>query len=89
MGASYGPFWSMPPLFLTGEAAARGIALITSIMAAGGFVGLTLIGVLKSRTGGYQASFLLLGAAAGVSALIAWPLRREAVLRGARSTDPA
>jgi sugar phosphate permease len=89
MGASYGPFWSMPSLFLTGEAAARGIALITSIMAASGFVGPTLIGVLKSRTGGYQTSFLFLGVAAGISALIAWPLRREAVLRGARSTDPA
>jgi len=57
--------------------------------ATGGFVGPTLIGVLKSRTGGHQASFLFLGVAAGVSALIAWPLRREAVLRGARSTDPA
>ena len=89
MGASYGPFWSMPSLYLAGEAAARGIALITSIMAASGFVGPTLIGVLKSRTGGYQASFLLLGAAAGVSALIAWPLRREAVLRRPRSTEPA
>jgi MFS transporter, ACS family, tartrate transporter len=88
MGASYGPFWSMPSLFLTGEAAARGIALITSIMAASGFVGPTLIGVLKSRTGGYQASFLFLALAAGVGALLAWPLRREAALRGTRSTDP-
>jgi MFS transporter, ACS family, tartrate transporter len=47
---SYGPFWSMPTQFLTGPAAATGIALVTMIANVGGFAGPALIGVLKTRT---------------------------------------
>ena len=34
-----GPFWSMPPMILTGTAAASGIAWINSIGNLGGFFG--------------------------------------------------
>jgi ACS family tartrate transporter-like MFS transporter len=69
--ASYGPFWSMPTQFLTGPAAAAGIALVTMIANVGGFAGPTLIGVLKARTGTHTDAFLLLGGLAVIAALFA------------------
>jgi ACS family tartrate transporter-like MFS transporter len=69
--ASYGPFWSMPTQFLTGPAAAAGIALVTMIANVGGFAGPALIGVLKTRTGTHTDAFLLLGGLAVIAALLA------------------
>ena len=69
--ASYGPFWSMPTQFLTGPAAAAGIALVTMIANVGGFAGPTLIGVLKARTGTHTDAFLLLGGLAVIAVLLA------------------
>jgi MFS transporter, ACS family, tartrate transporter len=69
--ASYGPFWSMPTQFLTGPAAAAGIALVTMIANVGGFAGPAVIGVLKSRTGTHTDAFLLLGALAVIAAILA------------------
>ncbi len=37
--ATYGPFWALPSLFLTGPAAAVGLASINSLANLGGFVG--------------------------------------------------
>jgi len=69
--ASYGPFWSMPTQFLTGPAAAAGIALVTMIANIGGFAGPALIGVLKSRTGTHADAFLLLGGLTVIATLLA------------------
>jgi ACS family tartrate transporter-like MFS transporter len=69
--ASYGPFWSMPTQFLTGPAAAAGVALVTMIANVGGFAGPALIGVLKTRTGTHTDAFLLLGGLAVIAALLA------------------
>jgi len=69
--ASYGPFWSTPTQFLTGPAAAAGIALVTMIANVGGFAGPALIGVLKTRTGTHTEAFLLLGGLAVIAALFA------------------
>ena len=69
--ASYGPFWSTPTQFLTGPAAAAGIALVTMIANVGGFAGPALIGVLKTRTGTHTDAFLLLGGLAVIAALLA------------------
>ncbi|HXQ02914.1 MAG TPA: MFS transporter [Candidatus Udaeobacter sp.] len=69
--ASYGPFWSMPTQFLTGPAAAAGIALVTMIANIGGFAGPALIGVLKTRTGTHTDAFLLLGGLAVIATLLA------------------
>src|SRR5207249_8944355 len=41
--AAYGPFWSIPTRFLTGPAAAAGIALVVTIANMGAFLGPTLI----------------------------------------------
>ena len=54
--SAYGPFWSLPSSFLRGSAAAGGIALINTIASLGGFVGPSLIGVLKEQTGGYASA---------------------------------
>jgi MFS transporter, ACS family, tartrate transporter len=72
--ASYGPFWSTPTQFLTGQAAAAGIALVTVIANVGSFAGPTLIGVLKAQTGTHTAAFTLLGGLALIAAFLALKL---------------
>jgi ACS family tartrate transporter-like MFS transporter len=47
------PLWSMPTLFLSGSAAAAGIATINSIGNLGGFVGPAMIGWIKDQTGSF------------------------------------
>jgi cyanate permease len=64
-----GLFWSIPPRFLTGIAAAGGLAFINSIGTMGGFFGPSIMGWLTDRTGSFSAGLLalsgfLLGAAA-------------------------
>ena len=51
---SKGPFWAMPPMFLTGTAAAASIAWINSIGNLGGFFGPWYVGVMKDLTGSYS-----------------------------------
>jgi ACS family tartrate transporter-like MFS transporter len=51
-------FWAIPPRFLTGIAAAGGLALINSIGTAGGFVGPSIIGWLKQETGSFTAGLM-------------------------------
>jgi len=50
---SKGPFWAMPPMFLTGMAAAGAIAWINSIGNLGGFFGSWYVGFMKDLTGSY------------------------------------
>jgi len=50
---SKGPFWAMPPMFLTGTAAAASIAWINSIGNLGGFFGPWYVGVVKDWSGSY------------------------------------
>jgi ACS family tartrate transporter-like MFS transporter len=49
ISAAKPPLWSMPTLFLSGPAAATGIAAINSIGNLGGFVGPSVIGWIKSN----------------------------------------
>jgi MFS transporter, ACS family, tartrate transporter len=48
-------FWTVPPLFLGGTAAAGGFALIASISNLGGFIGPYVLGWLKLHTGDYHS----------------------------------
>ncbi len=66
-----GPFWTLPPAFLRGPAAAGGIALVNSIGAIGGFAGPFLIGWVRDATGGFSAGLLSLAALLGIAAAIA------------------
>jgi ACS family tartrate transporter-like MFS transporter len=61
-------FWTIPARFLTGAAAAGGLAFINSVGTLGGFVGPAVVGWLKDFTGSFtaglagMAGFLLLSA---------------------------
>ena len=68
-------FYTIPQSFLTGAAAAGGLAFINSVGAAGGFVGPTLVGWLKDATGSYSAGMLGLAAVLGISVLLAASLK--------------
>nr|WP_127090476.1 MFS transporter [Aquabacter cavernae] len=78
--AALGPFWSIPPLFLRGTAAAAGIALINSIGNLGGFVGPYAVGFIKQTTDRFTSGFELLAVvvcAAGLLALLLNALLRR------------
>ena len=49
--STIGPFWALTTSFLTGPAAAGGIALINSVGNLGGFAGPYVVGMTKDRTG--------------------------------------
>ena len=55
-------FWTLPTGFLTGSAAAGGIALINSIGNLGGFVGPFTIGWVKDATGETTLGLVVLAA---------------------------
>ena len=65
------PFWTMPSEFLTGTAAAGGIAMINSVGNLGGFVGPFVVGWIKDSTGGFATALYFLAACAVVSAILA------------------
>jgi len=73
-----GPFWSLPSEFLTGYAAASGIALINSIGNLGGFVGPYAIGAIRDRTGSLYGGLAFVGVSMIVSAVFLWLLPRKA-----------
>jgi len=60
--AALAVFWTLPPSFLGGTAAAGGIALINSISNLGGFWGPAIMGWLKQHTGSYAAGLGVLAA---------------------------
>lgn len=78
----HGPFWTLPSLFLTGSAAAGGIAMINSVSALSGFVGPYVVGVLRGSSGNFQTGFLLLALAQLGGTAIALHLRRAPRLAG-------
>jgi len=65
-----GPFWSMPTMFLTGAAAASGIAWINSLGNLGGFFGPSIVGWAKNLTGSYAGGLYALAVCALLSAVI-------------------
>jgi ACS family tartrate transporter-like MFS transporter len=63
------PFWPLPSMFLTGSAAAGGIALINSVGNLGGFAGPYIMGWVKDATGNFKAGLYVL-AGFGIAAAI-------------------
>jgi ACS family tartrate transporter-like MFS transporter len=78
--ATYGPFWSLPSLFMTGTAAAVGMASINSIANLGGFVGPFGFGWLEDATGSIYTGLAIVAAVLVISGLLVVRLRfvREA-----------
>jgi MFS transporter, ACS family, tartrate transporter len=68
-------FWTIPTRFLTGLAAAGGFAFINSVGTVGGFVGPTVIGWLKDRTGSFSAGLLAMGGFLLLATGMAWSLK--------------
>src|SRR5207302_610999 len=56
--AMLGPFWSLPPAFLGGVAAAGGIALINSVGNLAGFAGPYLLGLARQHTGSFSGGLI-------------------------------
>jgi ACS family tartrate transporter-like MFS transporter len=73
--STIGPFWALTTSFLTGPAAAGGIALINSVGNLGGFAGPYVVGMTKDRTGSNLVALLFLGTALLCMGLLALTLR--------------
>ena len=68
-------FWTIPARFLTGVAAAGGLAFINSIGAVGGFVGPFAMGWLKDLTGSFNAGLLAITGLGFLSGVLTLMLR--------------
>lgn len=73
----WGPFWALPNEFLAGNAAAAGIALITSFGSLGGFVGPSVVGVAANGAGGIFRGLGIAGVAFFASAGLALTLPKQ------------
>jgi ACS family tartrate transporter-like MFS transporter len=69
---SKGPFFAMPPMFLSGMSLAAGFAWINSIGNLGGVFGPWWIGVIKDRTGEFSYGLYGLALLTLVSSIVCW-----------------
>ena len=67
---SKGPFFAMPPMFLSGPALAAGIAWINSIGNLGGFFGPWYVGIMKDVTGSYAGGLYGLALLGLIAAIV-------------------
>ena len=63
-------FWTLPTAFLSGPAAAGGIAIINALGNLSGYFGPAATGKLKDMTGSYGAGFLMMAALALVAVVV-------------------
>ena len=70
VSAAKPPLWSMPTMFLSGSAAATGIATINSLGNLGGFVGPYAIGLIKESTGSFEWGLYFVAALLVLSAIV-------------------
>jgi ACS family tartrate transporter-like MFS transporter len=73
--ATMGPFWALGTAFLSGTAAAGGIAIINSVGNLGGFVGPQLVGWLVRETGNPRLALAVLGVVLAAMGLLALAVR--------------
>ncbi len=84
-------FWTLPTAFLSGSAAAGGIAIINSIGNLSGFAGPFVMGKMKDATGSYTVGLLAVSATVFLAMLVALSLPHEAKLERVesdRETEP-
>jgi ACS family tartrate transporter-like MFS transporter len=67
---SKGPFFAMPPMFLSGAGLAAGIAWINSLGNLGGFFGPWYVGAMKDLTGSYSGGLYGLALLGLVAAIV-------------------
>jgi D-galactonate transporter len=80
--SAMGPFWALSTTFLSGTAAAGGIALINSVGNLGGFVGPSLVGIVNDRTGSLETSLWILGGALLLMGILVLLMRRTKPIEG-------
>lgn len=73
-----GVFWAVPSTFLRDAAAVWGVALITIGGGLGGFLGPTIIGLMREASGGFAGAALVIGAGQLLAALVVLGLKSEA-----------
>ncbi|MBS7780922.1 MFS transporter [Acidovorax sp. CCYZU-2555] len=79
--ATFPVFWCLPATFLTGPAAAAGIALIASIASFGGFAATYILGWLRDVTHGSSAGILLFAGCLLVGCALTLALPKHVVNR--------
>jgi ACS family tartrate transporter-like MFS transporter len=72
-----GPYWALATSFLSGTAAAGGIALINTIANAGGVLSPFLMGWLKTVTGSFAAGQAVLGLTMLIGSALALGIRHD------------
>jgi MFS transporter, ACS family, tartrate transporter len=87
ISAAKPPLWSMPTMFLSGSAAAAGIATINSIGNLGGFVGPAMIGWIKDLTGSFQGGLYFVAGLLVLSAVLTLVLARSQRTPAATAVD--
>lgn len=65
-------FWSLPTAFLSGTAAAAGIAIVNSVGNLAGFVSPYMVGYLKDLTQSTQSGMYVLAALLVLGAVAVW-----------------
>jgi len=78
----YGPLYALPSEFLSGFAAASGIALISSVANLGGFFGPYMVGWVSQKTGSLHAGLALTGVSVFASAALMLLLPRRPPTHG-------
>jgi nitrate/nitrite transporter NarK len=76
-------FWTLPTSFLSGTAAAAGIAAVNSIGNLGGYFGPQIFGLLRDRSGGDLVSLVFLAGCALVGIVIVLALGHNPALEHA------
>jgi D-galactonate transporter len=76
-------FWTLPTAFLSGAAAAGGIAIVNAIGNLSGFVGPYLVGYIKDQTGSFDGGLLCIAAFGFIAMLIVLVLSHDSALEQA------
>ena len=81
------PFWTLPTAYLTGAAAAGGIAAINTVGQLGGFYAPAIIGWVKQTTGSFNLGLVTVAVMTLFAALIVMLLRHDEASVTASATE--
>lgn len=82
-------FWTLPTAFLSGAAAAAGIAIINAIGNLAGFVGPSVMGFLKDRTGSFSTGLYAIASMVVVAMIVVLSLHHDRALERVPGQAPA
>jgi ACS family tartrate transporter-like MFS transporter len=74
------PFWALTTSFLSGVAAAGGIAFINSVGNLGGYIGPMIMGKIKDQTGSFSVALLTLSGILAVAGILSILVRHDPTL---------